>query len=61
MQEILIEADDCRNSISLAMLWAEMVRNKYDYPLTHLWFAKEHINSLIENLDDVNETNLYLA
>lgn len=58
MQEILVEADYTKDVFYLCQLWDEMVRNKHQYPLTHLWFAQEHIQSLINKLSTT--TTIYL-
>lgn len=47
LSEILIDADNYKGWGDLTKLWNELIKNKYSYPLSHLLFAKEHIQELL--------------
>lgn len=46
ISEILIEADATNDLNELSKAWKYICDNKYDYPLSEIYFAKEHLGNL---------------
>ena len=46
ISQILIDADNTTELKVLSDCWKEIVKNKYNYPLVQLRFAREHLENL---------------
>lgn len=46
ISQILIDADNTTELKVLSGCWKEIVKNKYQYPLVQLRFAREHLENL---------------
>ena len=53
LSEILIDADNWKGLCDLNRCWNEIVVNKYKYPLCQLLFAKEHIQGLLNEENEL--------
>lgn len=60
--EILKDADNTKDLQTLVNLWNEIANNKYQYTLSQLYFANEHISklSLKSDADDIEKGKFYM-
>ncbi len=58
ISEILTEADQTEELSVLCECWKEIVKNKYKYPLSEIWFAEEHLKELARKMANCDVQNI---
>lgn len=49
-RELMTDVDEAKTVQEVGMIVDELIDNKHEYPLTQLWFAKDHVEAKVKKL-----------